>query len=419
MSEKVRVFKRGDEEAIASLLRECFDTFNNYGLNAEKWLEYTQINEGFRLDGAYVLELDGTILSHIQVVEKNLRTAAGLLPTAGIANVATHPAHRGKGYATRLLKKALEDYRAKGFPLTALFTGFASGPQKIYRKIGYMDVCVDRNWVAPLDDVKRLRRRLPWIELREAEERDFRSVSKLYEKEGEFYTGWPTRPQRDWIEKMFKRTAYHTVFYVERKQGNFIVAEEGGEVLGYAAAMIPPWDRESMSVVEMLARRDRPDVLQALLTSVVERAEGLGARTLVANLPAEPPFKKYLRVFQPRTGGGVFMSDVLSLDRLLYGVLPEAAKSVTETVSIEFNYRGDKASVTVGGGEAALHGEKVQVRVDLDPEAFNRLLFGYSTPLELLMKSTISSEIPLEKVLEIFEALFKPKTMFIWPIDHW
>ncbi|RLE67492.1 MAG: hypothetical protein DRJ43_07330, partial [Thermoprotei archaeon] len=136
----VRTYRPGEEEDIASLLRRCFDTFNKYGLTGEKWLEYAELNSGFKLDGAYVIEVDGRIVSHVQVVEKELRTGLGVAATAGIANVSTDPDYRGRGYATTLMRRVVDDYRGKGYPLSALFTGFASGPQRIYRRIGYTDV---------------------------------------------------------------------------------------------------------------------------------------------------------------------------------------------------------------------------------------------------------------------------------------
>jgi hypothetical protein len=57
--------------------------------------------------------------------------------------------------------------------------------------------------------------------------------------------------------------------------------------------------------------------------------------------------------------------------------------------------------------------------VELDPTAFNRLLFGHCSALELLLSSTMKSSIPLRRVLEAVEAMFEPKPLHIWPVDHW
>jgi len=419
MSESIRVYKPGDEDRIASLLRECFGTFRDYGLDGNKWLEYPRLNEGFKLEGAYLLEVDGALVSHVQVVEKRLRTAAGLLETASIANVATHPSWRGRGYASKLLGKAMEDYRAKGFPLTALFTGYASDPQRIYRRLGYVDVCTDRTWAAPLDDAKRAAQRARWIEVREAKEKDLDRLVSLYEAAGERYTGWPPRPRSEWVEKLLKRTAYHTVFYVERAPGNFVVAEEGGEVLGYAVTGGMPWNPREFVILELVAAPGRGDALAALFSQAVARAEEAGARVLRAAVPPEPPYAKLLRVFQPQGGGGVFMSEVLNFKALALRAAEKTAKRLAEPVALELVYRGEAAAVRVGGGEAGPHEGGAHARVELDPTAFNRLLFGHCSALELLLSSTMKSSIPLRRVLEAVEAMFEPKPLHIWPVDHW
>jgi len=415
----IRVYRPGDEERIASLLRECFSTFKNYGLDGNKWLEYAKLNEGFKLEGAYLLEVDDTLVSHVQVVEKRLRTAAGLLGTAGIANVSTHPSWRGRGYATKLLGRVMEDYRAKGFPLTALFTGYASDPQRIYRRLGYVDVCTDRTWAAPIEDAKRAAQKVRWIEVREAEERDLDRLVNVYEAASEHYTGWPPRPRSEWVEKLFKRTAYHAFFYVERTSGSFVVAEEGGEVLGYAVTGRVPWNPREFAVSELVAASDRSDALAALFSYAVARAEEAGARVLRAATPPEPPYSELLRVFQPQGGGGVFMSEVLNFRALAQGAAGRAAKRLVEPVALELAYRGESAAFRVGGGEASPHEGEAHARVELDPTAFNRLLFGRCSALELLLSSTVKSMIPLSKVLEALEAMFEPKPLHIWPLDHW
>jgi predicted acetyltransferase len=419
MSESIRVYRPGDEERIASLLRECFDTFRNYGLDGSRWLEYATLNEGFKLEGAYLLEVDNTLVSHIQVVEKRLRTAAGVLETAGIANVSTHPSWRGRGYATKLLAKAMEDYKAKGFPLTALFTGYASDPQRIYRRLGYVDVCTDRTWAAPIDDAQHAARKAEWIEVREADEKDLDRLVGIYETVGERYTGWPSRSRGEWIEKLFKRTAYHSFFYVERAPGSFVVAQEGGEVLGYAVVGKVPWNPREFAIMELVTAPGRDDALKTLFTYIVEKAVAAGARSLRASIPSEPPYSKLLKIFQPQGGGGVYMSEVLNFKTLVMRAAEKASKSLTETVKLELAYRGETASVKVGSGEASPHVEKADARVELDPTAFNRLLFGYCSALELLLSSTVKSSIPLRRVLEAVEAMFEPKPLHIWPVDHW
>ena len=417
MGESIRKYRPGDEDSIAALLRECFDAYRNYGIDGSKWLELAKLNEGFRLEGAYLLEEDGTLVSHIQVVEKRLRTAAGPQSTAGIANVATHPSHRGRGYATRLLEKAMRDYAAKGFPLTALVTDFASGPQRIYRRLGYVDVCVDTYAVAPLSDAKTAARRVPWIEVCEGEERDVEKLARLYEEEGDRYTGWPTRTRQEWVEKLVKRTAYHGFFYVERNPGNFLVAKEGSEVLGHVVTLKVPWERETLGILEILSASGRPDVLQALYTAAIERASEQGARVVRASAPLTKGFARIFRNFQLGGGGGVFMTEVLNLRTLISAAM--ASKWIDEPLTLELLYKGQKVSVRISSEGLEFIDGDAQARIELDPTTFNRMLFGFASIGEVLISSRVCSTVQLKRVYEALKTIFKPKPFHIWIIDHW
>lgn len=417
MGEAVRTYRPGDEDAIAALLRECFTTYRSYGIDGKKWLELRELNEGFKLGGAYLLEVDGSLVSHAQIVEKQLRTSAGLLRTAGVANVATHPSSRGRGYATKLLARAMDDYKAKGFPLTALFTGFASGPQRIYRRLGYVDVCVGAYLLAPLDDAEAHAARAPWVEVREGEEGDIERLAKLYEEIGSRYTGWPPRTRLEWIEKLVKRTAYHGFFYVERAPGSFLVAEEGGEVLGYVVTLKYPWEAETFDVLELLSEPDRSDVTCALYAATIERASELGARAVRAAVPLTKAFKRVFRAFRRVSSGGVFMSEVLNLEALLSTV--KGVRWLGSPLTLELDYRDQKAVVKVSGEGVELASGEAQAKIALDPTAFNRMLFGFASASEVLLNSKVSSEVPMRQILGALEAVFKPKPFHVWLIDQW
>lgn len=418
MAENIRTYRPGDEETIAGLLRKCFETYSSYGLDGSKWLELAKLNEGFKLEGAYLLEVDGKPVSHVQVVEKKLRTSAGFLNTAGIANVATDPEHRGKGYASRLLSKAMEDYRRRGFPLTALFTGYASGPQRIYRRLGYVDVCLDDWWVAPLWDAQGSAREVRWIEVREAEERDIERVMRVYETSGNLYTGWPVRSESECREKMFVRTAYHGFFYVPRSPGDFVVAEEGGEVVGYAVAAKMPWDPEGFGIAELVALPGRVDALQALFTHIVKSASEKGARYLRAPRVPGADYARVFSSFGEQRGGGVFMSEILDFKALLESAATQKT-AFLDRLAIKLKYRGESATISVKEGRAEVGEDSVDAVVDLDPETFNRFLFGYSSAEKLLLNSIVKADVPAKRILRLLNELFSPKPMHIWLIDRW
>ncbi len=69
----------------------------------------------------FVLEVDGEIVTHAAVVERELRIADRAVRTGYVEAVATAPAHQGRGYGTSVMEAATA-YVAGSFDLGALGT---------------------------------------------------------------------------------------------------------------------------------------------------------------------------------------------------------------------------------------------------------------------------------------------------------
>jgi predicted N-acetyltransferase YhbS len=114
----IRVYREGDEDEIARILNECFESFKSFGLTGDSWLRTFEYDPGYHKELAFVAEQDGRIVSHVQLVERELKVGAGsTLRIAGVANVATLKDYRRSGISTRLLTRALDVARKKGFML--------------------------------------------------------------------------------------------------------------------------------------------------------------------------------------------------------------------------------------------------------------------------------------------------------------
>ncbi len=131
----IRTYQHGDEDGIARLINESFDTFREWGLTPEKWLLYQDIDPGFNRSMAFVAEEDGKIVSHVQVIRRDVNFGK-FIPVSGIANVCTDPSYRSRGLATQLLKEALSN-ASKWSSISALDTTYASGAHRLYRGLGY------------------------------------------------------------------------------------------------------------------------------------------------------------------------------------------------------------------------------------------------------------------------------------------
>ncbi|MCS7273670.1 MAG: GNAT family N-acetyltransferase [Fimbriimonadales bacterium] len=81
-----------------------------------------------------VCEVDGQLVAAVQIVRRPIRLRAGYtLWMAGIANVATLPAYRGQGFASRLMQEAQAVMDSEDFAFGLLFTGI----RDFYARLGW------------------------------------------------------------------------------------------------------------------------------------------------------------------------------------------------------------------------------------------------------------------------------------------
>ena len=86
----------------------------------------------------FVLELNGQIVSHASVVERELHIDGKPLRTGYVEAVATAPSHQGAGFGSLVIGDVTA-YIADGFELGALGTG----RHQFYERLGW------RKWIGP------------------------------------------------------------------------------------------------------------------------------------------------------------------------------------------------------------------------------------------------------------------------------
>ena len=84
--------------------------------------------------------LDGKIVSAVHVCKRTVACGEFRLTMGGIANVATLPEYRGRGYNTRCLQSAIAVMEADAMDFSLLFTGI----DDYYRRQGYETLSVPR-----------------------------------------------------------------------------------------------------------------------------------------------------------------------------------------------------------------------------------------------------------------------------------
>jgi len=80
----------------------------------------------------FLLEIDGAIVSHASVVERELQTGGHRLRTGYVEAVATRPEHQGRGHATEVMR-AVAAFIDERYELGALDTGSSS----FYESLGW------------------------------------------------------------------------------------------------------------------------------------------------------------------------------------------------------------------------------------------------------------------------------------------
>ena len=112
-------------------------------LTAAFWDEederFTEDDWGHAVGGLHVvLDVDGEIVTHASVVERDLRVDGVPLRTGYVEAVATAPAWQGRGHGTRVISE-ISAYIRDTFELGALGTG----SQGFYERLGW------RTWQGP------------------------------------------------------------------------------------------------------------------------------------------------------------------------------------------------------------------------------------------------------------------------------
>jgi predicted acetyltransferase len=95
--------------------------------DAAKWVEKTGATH------LRVLREEGKVAGSLLPIPMGQWYGGRRVPMAGIGAVGVTPSARGRGTATRLMQRALQELRGAGFPLSALYPA----TQPLYRRVGY------------------------------------------------------------------------------------------------------------------------------------------------------------------------------------------------------------------------------------------------------------------------------------------
>ncbi len=172
-----------------------------------------------------VLIEDGEILASLRIYDFTMLVNGQPVRMGGVSSVACLPEYRRKGYVGMLLRHSLEQLRAAGQPLSALYTPHPS----LYRRYGWMVAGANLKFSFNPKHVAAYHPAAVRGRAVRVTEEDQPVVEDVYRRYSERRTGQHVRSGRWWKEAFFRR-----IYDTERKLADVAVwYGENGDPSGY------------------------------------------------------------------------------------------------------------------------------------------------------------------------------------------
>lgn len=116
-------------------------------VSAEPWADSEEIVRQV-LAGSLLVARAGRARHFAVRMDEEAVSAADLYSdgrTAQVEDVATHPAHRGRGYASAVVLRAVHEAEQSGHDFVFLVTDDAGGPKNLYAQLGFAPL--GREWI--------------------------------------------------------------------------------------------------------------------------------------------------------------------------------------------------------------------------------------------------------------------------------
>jgi len=430
-----RRYKEGDEEGIVNVMNSSFGTFKEFGLTAEIWKEYAKIDEGFKLENALVAELDGKIVGHVQLVERDLRLGSNtFVKNGGIANVCTLPEARGKGISTNLMKLAVRISKENGYPLSTLFTGYGGVAHRVYRSVGYADTYFSCYFKGSVEEMKALQEKtksVSGVKIRTFKEGDEEKFLELYNISSRTYSGTAKRSLNYWKKKLTERSSTHAFFYDKFDPEEVVVAEEDGEVTGYAYLTFMGRKRkpnpENGYIREIVYKPGHYKALMKVANECVNRMLSENVKTLSFSVPLESSYLSLFNEFKMFVSEGIFMTYVTDLKLLFENLKNEFEERISSSIcsldemNIEIKTIYGSIPIKIKSGEVKFELDKKEADVEVNYHEFTRIIFGLETFSGAVLngKVKISGTTNVGRLVDVLDTMFPPRVFHIWSIDHW
>ncbi|MCX8072278.1 MAG: GNAT family N-acetyltransferase [Candidatus Binatia bacterium] len=208
----LRTIDPNERDAVLDLLAEWYN-------DREFFARYLLHDPTFTPDLCFVAEVEGKLISTFQVFRKQIRLDSAVLDVAGVGNVFTTPAYRGRSIASRLLEFGIAQLPRHGFDVSLLFAVRIA----FYARLGYRSHLRYLFYFPPSGPC----REIPRYNLRPFTASDLPAVQQIYDGYSSRFRGPTLRNPAYWAGQLR---------YAGNPSERFLVAEQNGEVVAYARA---------------------------------------------------------------------------------------------------------------------------------------------------------------------------------------
>lgn len=360
-----------------------------------------------------VLSVDGEEASECWIIPLTIRIGAATVRIDGIGGVETKPEHRLKGYASRVLHRAMEEMTAGDAAMTMLY-----GISNFYHRFGY--VTAGPEYAVFLYDVQRDEPLPPGWTVREFTPQHLPAVQSIYERATALATGTVVRTpgSRTW-QKLLETPGNYP------QDECWVAVSPQGAVEGYA------WRARWCWSVRDILEREFPNALvfgeviavtpgaaDALLALCRRRAAEEGRGEALLPVPPDSLVAVAARYADARhvqlySANGGSMVRVLSVERLLRALEPELNRQFRQcglkVAPCQITFRTDMGEGTFLIGDDGVRSAHQQAEtrhsyvIRLPQGTLARLALGFAPADDLCAR--LSEPIP-EKVVSWLKLLF-------------
>ncbi|GAC1320596.1 MAG: hypothetical protein NVSMB2_16620 [Chloroflexota bacterium] len=385
-SESLSVVRRAREDDVDRIL----DLLTEYALPRAYFEPLYRQDPTFRPDQSWIVEQDGMLAAHVRLFDRSIRMQETTLRIAGVGNVITARACRGRGHAGRLLQAMTSAASAENFPYSILWTHIPA----LYERYG---------WVLIEEQVMRaLMPESPPTShpIREFRDEDLPEVSRLYNTENASRTGPTIRTPDYWRFQLSS---------VTHDSGEFLVATQAdGSIVGYIRSRVT---HAEVVISELVVGPDDGDVGRALVARAAQRRERHVRLRLPRSLYDLIPERE-----RDIEDDSRFMGRILSLDALIRTLAPvllrrlEAAGHASGSLPLH-TQRGGSFDLRWADGHMALAEHRVDdIRSPLTESELAHLLFhGFDALAAELLDDRLDQR--------LLASLFPAQDFVIWPVD--